>query len=594
MSMYADNIKEELRSRNDIGDVVGEVVPLKGSGSSLMGLCPFHSEKTPSFSVTPSKGIFYCYGCHEGGDVFSFVQKYYNYTFVEAMEYLADRVGMTIEKTQGSANSQAIREEKSMIVEINTCAARYFHNNLMSDAGKAAYEYFTGRGLSPNTIVRFGLGYSDKKTDALYRHLKEKGYSDELILKSGLVKHTESGGIYDTFFNRAMFPIFDMNKKVIGFGGRVMGDGKPKYLNSSDTPVFEKRKNLYAYHIARSSRSKKLILCEGYMDVIALHQAGFDFAVASLGTSLTEGHVGLIKRLSHSIYLCYDSDSAGQQAARRAIELLAEAGIDAKIIHMDPYKDPDEFIKALGPEKFNERIKGAENSYLFQWGLDINEYDVNDPTEKTKFLVYLSEQIIAAGGMIGWEEYADAACRKFDLDKKTLKNFISNKISEAPELLTSNTTQPPKVRPAAAKRTNAVAGEIRSQQKLLTWLPEDVGLYAYIKEYITPEDFSEGIYRELAKELFNQLEQGCANVPRILAHLPDDAMEEAAACFSTPLEASYKAEKGKALTELIYNIRFAALKKREAEAAGDIALKQQCIMARRDLDNFKRKGILIG
>ncbi len=594
MPMYSENIKEELRSRNDIGEVVGEVVPLKGSGSTLMGLCPFHSEKTPSFSVTPSKGIFYCFGCHEGGDVFSFVQKYYNYTFSEAMEYLADRVGMTLEKTQGSGNAAAIREEKSKIIEINTCAARYFHTNLTSECGRAAYEYFINRGLSPNTIVRFGLGYSDKKPDDLYRHLREKGYPDDLIIKSGLVKHTESGGMYDVFSNRAMFPIFDMNKKVIGFGGRVMGDAKPKYLNSSDTLVFEKRKNLYAYHLARSSRSKKVILCEGYMDVIALHQAGFDFAVASLGTSLTEGHVSLIKRLSHAIYLCYDSDNAGQQAARRAIDLLAEADIDAKIIHMDPYKDPDEFIKALGAEEFSRRINEAENSYLFRWGLDIKDYDVNDPTEKTKFLIYLSEQIIAAGGMIGWEEYADAACRKFDLDKKTLKSYISNKISESPELMTANVNSPPKPRPAAVRQQSRVTGEIRSQQKLLTWLPEDVGLYPYIKDYISPEDFSEGIYRELAKELFEQMAQGYANVPHILAHLQDDVMEEAAACFSTPLEDSYKAERGKALTELIYNIKFAALKRREAETGGDLALKQQCIAERRKLEDFRRKGIVIG
>ncbi len=592
MPGYSENIKEELRSRNDIGDVVGEVVPLKGSGSTLMGLCPFHSEKTPSFSVTPAKGIFYCFGCHEGGDVFSFVQKYYNYTFTEAMEYLADRVGMTIEKTQDTGKAAAIREEKSLIIEMNTCAARYFHANLMSDKGKAAYDYFIGRGLSPNTIVKFGLGYSGKATDGLYRHLKEKGYSDELIKKSGLAKYTESGGAYDTFMNRAMFPIFDMNKKVIGFGGRVMGDAKPKYLNSSDTTVFEKRKNLYAYHIARSSRSKKLILCEGYMDVIALHQAGFDFAVASLGTSLTEGHVNLLKRITHAIYLCYDSDDAGQQAAKRAIALLSEADIDAKIIHMDPYKDPDEFIKALGPEKFNERINTAENSYLFTWGLDIKDYDLNDPTEKTKFLVYLSDQIIAAGGMIGWEGYADAACKKFDLDKKTLRDFISNKISTSPELQTANVKTTPKPKPPR-NRSAAVPGEIRSQQKLLTWLPEDVGLYTYIKDHISPEDFSEGIYRGLAKELFTQLEQGYANVPHILAHLPDEAMEDAAACFSTPLEDSYKAEKGKALTELIYNIKFAALKKREAEAGSDIALKQQCIMERRALEQFKRNGISI-
>ena len=591
MPGYSENIKEELRARNDIGDVVGEVVPLKGSGSTLMGLCPFHSEKTPSFSVTPGKGIFYCFGCHEGGDVFSFVQKYYNYTFTEAMEYLADRVGMTIEKTKDTGNAAAIREEKSLIIEINTCAARYFHANLMSDRGKAAYDYFIGRGLSPNTIVKFGLGYSDKRSDDLYRHLKEKGYSDELIKKSGLAKYSETGGAYDTFSNRAMFPIFDMNKKVIGFGGRVMGDAKPKYLNSSDTQVFEKKKNLYAYHIARSSRSKKLILCEGYMDVIALHQAGFDYAVASLGTSLTEGHVNLIKRLSHNIYLCYDSDEAGQQAAKRAIDLLAEADIHAKIIHMDPYKDPDEFIKALGPEQFNERINEAENSYLFTWGLDIQKYDMNDPTEKTDFLKYLAESIIAAGGMIGWEGYVDAACKKFNLDKKTLRDFISNKISASPEIQTANVNSSPKPKPVRSR--TVITGEIRAQQKLLTWLPEDPGLYVYIKDYITPEDFSEGIYRGLAKELFTQLEQGYANVPHILANIPDEAMEEAAACFSTPLEEGYKAEKGKALTELIYNIKFSALKKREAEAGGDIALKQQCIMERMALDKFKRDGITV-
>ena len=273
---------------------------------------------------------------------------------------------------------------------------------------------------------------------------------------------------------------------------------------------------------------------------------------------------------------------------------MAEADINAKIIHMDPYKDPDEFIKALGPEKFNERIAQAENSYLFCWGLDIKDYDINDPTEKTKFLVYLSEQIVAAGGMIGWEEYAEAASKKFGIDKKTLKSFISNKISTSPELQTAMVNRTPPPKPAARSVKNKITGEIKSQQKLLTWLPEDVGLYGYIKDHIKPEDFSEGIYRDLAKELFAQLEQGFANVPGILAHIPEELKDEAAACFSTPLEESYRQERGKALTELIYNIRFAALKKREADAGNDIVIKQQCIMERRDLEKFKRDGISIG
>ena len=353
---YSDDIIEEVRMKNDIVDVVSQYVKLNKRGSTYFGLCPFHNEKTPSFSVTPAKQMYYCFGCGAGGNVFNFVMEYENYTFGEALKHLADRAGVQLPKIEYSGEAKKKAERRAALLEINKLAAGYFYYQLRRESGRQAHEYLTGRGLSEETIRKFGLGYSDKYSDDLYKYLKSKNYSDELLRDSGLFNVDERRGMYDKFWNRVIFPIMDVNNRVIGFGGRVMGDGKPKYLNSPETTIFDKSRNLYGLNVARTTRKNYLILCEGYMDVISMHQAGFTNAVASLGTALTSGHASLLKRYTQEVLLLYDSDDAGVRAALRAIPILREAGVSSRVVNLKPHKDPDEFIKALGAEEFEKRL----------------------------------------------------------------------------------------------------------------------------------------------------------------------------------------------------------------------------------------------
>ena len=323
---YSDEIIEEVRSRNDIVDVISGYVKLQKKGSSYFGLCPFHNEKSPSFSVSREKQMYYCFGCGAGGNVFTFIMEYENFTFVEALKMLAERAGIDLPEAEYSQEAKAKADLRMQLLEINKLAAKYYYAQLKSEHGQQAYRYLKDRELSDETIVAFGLGYSNKYSDDLYRYLKMKGYSDTLLQQAGLITIDERNGVYDKFWNRVMFPIMDVNNKVIGFGGRVMGDAKPKYLNSPETPIFDKSRNLYGLNRARTSRKPYFLICEGYMDVISLHQAGFSNAVASLGTALTAGHAQLIKRYVNEVYLTYDSDEAGTKAALRAVPILKEAG----------------------------------------------------------------------------------------------------------------------------------------------------------------------------------------------------------------------------------------------------------------------------
>ena len=382
---YSDDIIEEVRMKNDIVDVISQYVKLTRRGSTYFGLCPFHNEKTPSFSVTPSKQMYYCFGCGAGGNVYNFVMEYENYSFGEALSHLADRAGVELPKIEYSREAREKAEQRATLLEINKLAAQYFYYQLRRESGKTAYEYLLGRGLSEETIRKFGLGYSDKYSDDLYKYLKGKGYSDELLRESGLFNVDERRGMYDKFWNRVIFPIMDVNNRVIGFGGRVMGEGKPKYLNSPETKIFDKSRNLYGLNVARTTRKNYLILCEGYMDVIAMHQAGFTNAVASLGTALPSGHASLVKRYTREVLLLYDSDGAGIRAALRAIPILREAGVTSRVVSLKPWKDPDEFIKNEGAEAFEERLNQAMDSFMFRVHIAEQDFAMDAPQGQNQF-----------------------------------------------------------------------------------------------------------------------------------------------------------------------------------------------------------------
>ena len=390
---YPEELVEEVRQKNDIVDVVSGYVRIKQKGANYVGLCPFHNEKTGSFSVSPSRQIFKCFGCGIGGNVFTFVMQYENYTFVEAMKMLAERAGIKLPEAEYDENAKKAMNKKARIMELNKDAANYFYFQLRAPQGEVGMKYFKNRELSDETMKKFALGYANVKSDDLVLYLKSKGYTDNEIVDSGVASFHEKYGLHDKFWNRVMFPIQDINNKVIGFGGRVIGEGEPKYLNSPETIVFDKSRNLYGMNFARTSRKGYLILCEGYMDVIAMHQAGFTEAVASLGTAFTGGQAAILRRYADQIILAYDSDGAGTKAALRAIDILRNYGMTGRILHLEPYKDPDEFIKNLGREAFEERIQNAEDSFRFELRMMEKGYDLKSPESKLKFRKALVEKM---------------------------------------------------------------------------------------------------------------------------------------------------------------------------------------------------------
>lgn len=444
-------------------------------GSTYFGLCPFHNEKTGSFSVSPNKQMYYCFGCGAGGNVFTFLMQYENYTFTEAMQVLADRAGIELPKQEMTGAQKREADKRTKLLEINKEAAKYFYKLLRSPRGEKAYAYFRKRELSDETMRKFGLGYSDQYSDDLYRYLRHMGYDDALLKESGLVSIDEVRGGHDKFWNRAMFPIMDVHNRVIGFGGRVMGEGEPKYLNSPETKIFDKSRNLYGLNIARTTRKPQLLLCEGYMDVIALHQAGFDNAVASLGTSLTSGHASLLKRYTKEVYLTYDSDGAGVKAALRAIPILKEVGIITKVINMQPYKDPDEFIKALGAEEYQKRIDQAENSFLFEIRMLEQNYDMNDPESKTAFYNETARRLLAFPEELERNNYIQAVADKYRIGFEDLRKLVNN-LAMAGSGITK--AAPLKSGIHEKKKED---GMKQSQKLLLTWLIEDTRLFDSIK-----------------------------------------------------------------------------------------------------------------
>lgn len=592
MPYYSDELVEEIRSGNDIVDVISGYVRLTKKGSTYFGLCPFHNEKTPSFSVSPNKQMYYCFGCGAGGNVITFLMEYENYTFPEALEVLATRIGIELPKQEMSAAQKQASDKRAKLLEINKEAAKYYYRLLHSERGVRAHEYFRGRELSEEIIRKFGLGYSDKYSDDLYRYLHAKGYEDELLKDSGLISIDETRGCHDKFWNRAMFPIMDVRGKVIGFGGRVMGEGEPKYLNSPETMIFDKSRNLYGLNLARTTKKSQILLCEGYMDVIALHQAGFDNAVAALGTAFTVGHANLLRRYTKEVYLTFDSDGAGIRAAKRAIPILKEAGITAKVINMKPYKDPDEFIKALGAEAYEERIEQAENSFLFELRIMEADYDLKDPEGKTAFYNEIAKQLLQFSGELERENYIEAVAEKYGMGFENLRNLV-NRFGAQPELV-SKARQAQKPIEPKEKKKKGEDGMKQSQKLLLTWLIEYQGLYRSICDFIKPEDFTEEIYRKVAQILFEQYEQtGQPNPAKIVSMFGEEEQREIAALFNARLEdVETKADREKALKETIVRIKQNSIEyKNKNLNPTDILGLQKLIEEQKQLEKLEKTNI---
>ncbi|MDY5482940.1 MAG: DNA primase [Clostridium sp.] len=565
---YPEEVIEEVRMRSDIVDIISGYVKLQKKGSNLFGLCPFHQEKSPSFSVSPSRQMYHCFGCGVSGNVITFVMEYENYSFREALEMLADRAGVKLPKMEYSKEAKAQADLKVALLEINKLAANYFYYQLKQPQGRLGYEYFTKRKLTDETIRRFGLGYSNKVSDDLYRYLKSKGYDDSILKETGLVT-IEERGARDKFWNRVMFPIMDVNSRVIGFGGRVLGDGEPKYLNSPETKLFDKSRNLYGLNYARTSREKYMLLCEGYMDVIAMHQAGFTNAVASLGTALTEQHAMLLKRYTDQVILTYDSDGAGVKAALRAIPILKRAGISAKVLNMRPYKDPDEFMKNLGPEEFRKRIETARNSFLYEIDVLKSGYQMDDPEQKTEFYNQTARKLLQFSEALERDNYIQAVSREFFINYEDLRQLV-NRLGSQYAGAARPEPEEGTVRRSESRKKDKEEGIRQSERLLLTWLIEDPKLFDKIEGIIGPGDFVKPLYREAAEAVFKAHESGTVNPAAILNHFIDDegSYKEVAALFNATLEESLSnEEQKKAFSETVRRIKKSSLDDRIRKAA---------------------------
>lgn len=579
---YSEELIEEVRSRNDIVDVISGYVKLKKSGSNYFGLCPFHNEKSGSFSVSPSKQMYYCFGCGAGGNVITFIMEYENYTFMEAVRMLAERAGIELPQMEETPEERKSRDIRSQLLEINKLAAVYYFHQLRGQNGSTAMNYLKKRELGDETIQRFGLGYSSMYSDDLYRYIKSKGYKDDILKESGLFTYGD-GKVTDKFWNRVMFPIMDMNNRVIGFGGRVMGDGKPKYLNSPETKLFDKSRNLYGLNIARTSRKPNIIICEGYMDVISLHQAGFNQAVASLGTALTSGQASLMKRYTDQVLITYDSDGAGVKAALRAIPILKEAGLTTKVINMKPYKDPDEFIKGLGAEAFQERIDKAQNSFMYEISAMEQNYDLTDPDSKTRFFNEVAGRIVGFEEELERNNYIEAVADKYMVSMDALKAMVGNYGNRV-----GIVKDRPDSRRTSSSRKEKEDGISQAQKILLTWLVQDMSLYPKVAAYLSPDDFIEEPFHDVAVRLYEQLDNGQINPAAIISTFDDGATQKkVASIFNRELaEELSDSERERALNQTVKKIKKNSLDIK-SRSVTDVAQLQNIIKEQKEIQNIQ-------
>ncbi len=585
---YPEELIEEVRMKNDIVDVVSGYVKLQKKGNNHWGCCPFHNEKTPSFSVSAPKQMYHCFGCGVSGNVYTFVMQYENFSFPEAVKHLADRAGVSLPEVEMTAEMKQKAGKRARLLEVNKEAAKFFYYQLRTPHGEIGQQYLKRRELSEETMHKFGLGYAGKNGAILVEYLRSKGFEDMEIKEAGLANFTERSGLLSQFWNRVMFPIQDSNHRVIGFGGRVMGDGEPKYLNSPETPVFDKRRNLYGLNFARTARSGNIILCEGYMDVIAMHQAGFTQAVASLGTAFTVEQANLLHRYTDNVLLAYDSDGAGTKAAIRGIGILREAGLTGKVINMKPYKDPDEFIKNLGKEAFQERINQAENSFFFEIRVMEANFDLNDPESKTNFHREIAKKLCEFTEDVERENYLQAVADKYHIGFENLRKLVMSYASQ------TGLVRPVERPKSGVQMKNKPEENVKKSQRLLiTWITDNPAIYQKIKGYISAEDFTEDLYKRVAGRLFDDLEQGNYNPAGIISMFTDEEEQrEAASLFHTNLpELTTLQEKEKAFHDILFAVKKNSYEYYTAKLGTDVNALKQVIDGKKALEELAKTHI---
>ncbi|MBR4725855.1 MAG: DNA primase [Lachnospiraceae bacterium] len=524
--MYIPNeLVDRVIESNDIVDIIGTNVQLTRRGANYVGLCPFHNEKTPSFFVSRERQMYKCFGCGKAGGVITFLCEYENLTFIEALKELADKAGIKLPEEDDSVQARQEKKVKDGILEVNKEAATYYFKMLRSEKGQQAYKYLTDRGLSRDTINNFGLGFAGKTGGGLYEYLKSKGFSDELLKQTGLFSFNERG-VLDKFWNRVMFPIMDSRGKVIAFGGRIMSEAKdaPKYLNSPETKAFVKGRNLYGYYLAKHTHEDHILLCEGYMDTIALHQAGFNNAVASLGTALTPDQAMLIARIAKKVVITYDQDQAGRNAALRAIPILKDKGISVSVLEMTPYKDPDEFIKNLGADEYRKRIEAAKEAFFFE--AETLHTTVEDSVDsKTKFDHEIARKIASIDDPLERSNYINAVSKKYDIDKKALIDTVNKYGLEAENIKLARETHE-RIVQQRNKMVKPEDGQQLAEKLLVSMLANEKRLFAKSKGLVGAQDFTDPMCSRLYEIVFDLYGDGREIELAKIVNRFDDAEEQ--------------------------------------------------------------------
>ena len=586
MAYYSDEIIEEVRSRNDIVDVIGSYVTLRHKGNSYSACCPFHHEKTPSFHVSKDKQMYHCFGCGVGGNVYTFVMEYENFSFPEAVRYLAERSGISLPEQELSEEQKKKENYKSILKDINKSAAAYFHYLLtQSEHGAKGLEYYHGRGLTNETIQHFGLGYADVYQNDLYKYLRNKGYTDSQIKDAGLVRFDEKHGATDMFWNRVMVPILDINGKVIGFGGRVLGDGLPKYINTQETQIFDKGHNLFAMNLARRSKRRGIIICEGYMDVISMHQAGFDNAVASLGTALTLGQASLIKRYTDEVYLAYDSDEAGTKATLKNVNTLRTVGLTTRVVDLSPHKDPDEFIKANGADAFEQRITDAVTGIMYEVNTLSKTYRLKDPEEKVRFSKEVAKRLSTIEEVVSRHSYTDAVAEQYQLDRDGLKQMVTR---YGTLQLEQNNPVENETRPVQVV-SKEISEASKTERLLLTWMVNEPPLFNILEGIITPDDFQDENCRAVAGKLIEQYKQTHTVSPASIVDGSEDIEQQRViACImqtELPFDISNE-EKERAINDVVKKTKLAKIDYDLTQCGNDMVKFQQLIVNKANISKL--------
>lgn len=541
---FPDSFLQELKLRSDITEIASSYVNLKRHGRNMVGLCPFHGEKTPSFNIYTENGSFYCFGCGAGGDVITFIMKIENLDYVEAVKFLAQRAGMEMPE---NTYDDSLSKLRMRIYEANREAARFFHATLLSQRGQSGLNYLRGRALSDRTIRHFGLGFADDDWNSLCNHLKNKGFSEYEIYSANLAFKRKSGnGIYDRFVNRVMFPIIDLRGNVIAFGGRIMTDEKPKYLNTSDTPVFKKSENLFSLNNAKSSGTRTLILCEGYMDVIALNQAGFTNAVATLGTALTNEQAVLMKRYADEVIICYDADGAGQKATARAIDILRNAGLPIKILTVPSGKDPDEFIRSKGdngPAAFKLLIEKCGNDIEYRLMKLKENYNLNTTDGKVAFLNEAVKIVATIESPIERDVFASKLCAELEIDKNAFLEQISkvkrrdrreNIKKETRQIQAELNGQSDKINREHYKKPRSSSAE----EALLVYLINNPDYANSISERVTPDKFSNSLIKRYYEYVLSKIKSGYEPLTSVSSDFNSDEVSYLYKLISTTIPAA--------------------------------------------------------